>query len=680
LRGRSRRKNKSEAAKNKDGDGEFMLRARPEVDKMDHSPGSAAGPDAVMADLKRLSEVLEKAYRTPDFGNKVDPLDELVYLTIAQRTRIDLARKVFEELQKKLYPWDKILLPRNQATLKRILGRGGRGNLRYRAVTGILKEVRRRAGVLSLEFLRDRSLAEAEKFLLSLPWVGRKTAYCVLMYSLGHGVFPADSNIIRVFRRTKVLGPASISLEKVDHRTAQKRIAPFIPREIAYSLHVNMVVHGREVCLEGSPRCGICPVRLHCGFFRDARRKEGQNFEFTMVDLFSGAGGISYGFARAGIRPILAVDTHPPACETYVLNIPWIDRSRVLNRDITAIPNKEIPELVNHERVDILVAGVPCQGFSRVGLKTKPSLKEKRPPEKEATNRLFMEVIRWTRILTPSVVLLENVPDMGSSKILFEDSNVRVRDLLQRGFAQSGYSSSTLCLNSAEFGIPQLRRRLFFVAIRDRAIPENIEEEILEFWHENQPGAGDAVLPLRNALIGLPRLEPGTGEDVLSASDNYPPRRKMANPYEKFVYDSPYVAFNHKARQHNEDDMRIIAALQPGETYKKLVGRNPSVIAKRKKKTYSLENFHDKFYRLNAEKPCRTIVAHLARDGNSFIHPFENRAITVREAARVQTFPNSFAFTGSRTSQYLQVGNAVPPFLAMIIGSYFVGLLEAGGG
>ena len=95
--------------------------------------------------------------------------------------------------------------------------------------------------------------------------------------------------------------------------------------------------------------------------------------------------------------------------------------------------------------------------------------------------------------------------------------------------------------------------------------------------------------------------------------------------------------------------MLIISSIEASENYRKLVERKPEVIKKRKMKVYSLDNFHDKFYRLNPEKPCRTIVSHLAKDGNSFIHPFENRSITVREAARIQTFPDDFIFTGSRT-------------------------------
>lgn len=624
-----------------------------------------------------VNEIMEKIYKTPDLGNKVDPLEELLYLVITQRTRIELARKIFEEFRKKFYPWEKVLVPANQDNLKQILFRGGRGNLRYKAVTEIITEVKKRVGKITLEFLREYSLEEAKEFLLSLPWTGKKTAYCILMYSLGHPVFPVDSNIMRIFKRTNILGPADVLLEGADHRTAQKRVAPFIPGDITYHLHVNLVMHGRKLCFERNPRCNICPIQLFCEFYRDSQYKESLNFRLTMVDLFSGAGGISYGFVKAGIKPIIAVDNYNPACKTYSLNIPWIDRKKVINGDITGIKNEEIKKLTAHKRVDIIVAGVPCQGFSKVGLKSKPSLRKERPPEKEQVNKLFMEVVRWTETLKPSIILLENVPDMGSSKIFFEDSSVGVKELLEKNFARLGYSTATVYLNIANFGIPQVRKRLFFIASRGKIMPVKFEEELLKFWNEmNKVTGKENFLPLKIAFQGIPVLNPGEGEDAILPSDNYPDNHDLKTRYEKFVYNNPRVIFNHVVRNHNADDMLIISSLERGETYKKLVERNPEVIMQRKRKIYSITNFHDKFYRLNPEKPCRTIVSHLSKDGNSFIHPFENRSITVREAARVQSFPDSFIFTGSRTAQFIQVGNAVPPLLAHIIGLFFAKLLK----
>lgn len=140
--------------------------------------------------------------------------------------------------------------------------------------------------------------------------------------------------------------------------------------------------------------------------------------------------------------------------------------------------------------------------------------------------------------------------------------------------------------------------------------------------------------------------------------------------------DNQKILYNHVSRYHNEDDMKIIRSIRKRENYKKLVLRLPSVIEGRKKRTYKISNFPDKFFRLAWNSPSRTIVSHLAKDGNSFIHQSQNRSITVREAARIQTFPDDYIFMGSRFSQFIQVGNAVPPLLARIFARYFRKLME----
>lgn len=631
--------------------------------------------EAVRAVLLRVDEILRAAYGTPDLGNKVDPLDELLFLLITQRTRIDLARKVYADFRREFYPWRKVLRPENRTRLKRALSKGGRGNLRQRAVRDLLGEVSRRTGSLSLDFLRQYSLEDARKFLLSLPWVGEKTAYCVLLYSLGHLIFPVDSNIIRILRRTQLLSPVDVTIDRVDHRVAQKRVLPWIPADLAYTLHVNMVVHGRTVCIPQGPRCSICPIRLWCSHYRQKERKSLSN-GLTMIDLFSGAGGISCGFARAGIRPVLAVDRHAPSCATYRLNIPWIDPRRVMKADVASMKTKEIRELLGRKKVDFLVAGVPCQGFSKVGLKSKPALRKRKPPEKEPINKLFMEVIRWAKLARPTVVLLENVPDMGRSEVFFEDRNVRVRELLDKYFASMGYRTGAVYFNAADFGVPQVRKRLFFVAVRKRGLDADVVDKVLALDTCKGSVVDGEYLSFLDALRGLPALEAGAGAAVCAPTKDYPAERSPGNAYAAFVYDSPRVIFNHSARQHNEDDMRIVSALHGGETYKSLLSRRPDVVANRRMKTYSATSFHDKFFRLNPMRPSRTIVSHLAKDGNSFIHPSQNRSLTVREAARAQGFPDSFIFEGARGAQYMQVGNSVPPLVAYAIGAYWRSLLE----
>jgi DNA (cytosine-5)-methyltransferase 1 len=625
--------------------------------------------DDVIKTLFLVDAILQVTHGTPDFGHLSDPLDELIFIILSQRTKIKTARKLFERLKERFPRW-KDVLETSEGDLTEFVQFGGRGNLRAKAIRGILKTLQERKGALSLEFLHDLSLEDAYEFLCELPGVGEKTARCVLMYSLGHGTFPADAHIIRILCRTGLLDPLIGSLESMEHRKAQEAIAPLVPPDVAYTLHVNMIVHGQEVCRERDPLCSECEIRKFCKYYRHARVERASQRKWTLVDLFCGAGGLSLGFIEEGFKVLLAVDNDPAAIRTYRLNHLTVPAASVLEKDITLLPDQEVRELVTG-KVDVLVAGVPCQGFSRVGYRTKPALMQEKgySPENDEKNRLFFEVIRVAHILQPRIILLENVPDMGKAKVKEGDMVAEVVHLLDQRLP--GYVSTTIALDASHYGVPQRRRRLFFVAFRRSALPE-VEEALQRIRDETW---GDANLPLSLAegICDLPPLAQGEGEQIAAMSDR---TGGNENLYTYFVRSRGHVLYNHQARPHNEDDMRIIRALAEGENYVSLVHRRPDVIEGRTHKIYSLANFPDKFYRMRANEPARTIPAHLARDGNSFILPSQDRSLTVRETARLQSFLDDWLFTGSRFAQYTQVGNAVPPLLARIIAQLFKELLE----
>lgn len=628
--------------------------------------------DEVTRTLFVVSRILEVVHGTPDFGNLPDPLDELIFISISQRTKIRTARRVFDTLKVRFPNWGEVLAAPDK-DLAEIVSVGGRGNLRVRAVKEILQAVRERTGTLSLELLRELSQEEALDFLTTLPWVGEKTARCVLMYSLKHGTFPADVHGIRILTRTGLLAPLAETLEGLEHRKAQQVIAPLIPPDIAYTLHVNMVAHGQEICRERNPRCHQCEIRKFCKQYRIAQVKQASRRRRTLVDLFCGAGGLSLGFEEEGFKVLLAVDNDPAAMRTYRLNHTKVPVASVLEKDITLLPDEEIRRLVTEE-VDVLVAGVPCQGFSRVGYRTKPDLmKEKQySPENDAKNRLFLEVVRVADILQPRIILLENVPDMGKARVKEGEMVAEVVHLLDQRLPD--YVSTTISLDASRYGVPQRRRRLFFLAFKRTSLPEVKEalERIRdEIWN-------DASLPLSLAkgIDGLPSLAQGEGEQIAVMSEG---TEGNGNFYTNFVRGRGKVLYNHQARPHNKDDKKIVQALEEGENYVRLLRRRPDVIEGRTHKVYSRKNFPDKFYRMRAGEPARTIPAHLARDGNSFILPSQDRSLTVREAARLQSFPDDWIFTGSRFAQFTQVGNAVPPLLARIIARVFKELLEEDG-
>jgi DNA (cytosine-5)-methyltransferase 1 len=351
-----------------------------------------------------------------------------------------------------------------------------------------------------------------------------------------------------------------------------------------------------------------------------------------------------------------------------MINNPGIEKDRILSRKIERIDNNNVKKIVGDDRVDVLAAGVPCQGFSIVGYRTKPNLRKENgyKPHKDEKNLLFKQLLRFVRLLEPEFILMENVMGIDRIKVRYRGMNDPVIDLVHKSIENMGYSVSILKIDAKDFGIPQNRKRIFCIARKSKPLPENIKEKLLEAAREL--GFGDRIENLGNAIRGLPPLGVDDGMEIFPWNNNAKPDGSY---YLDYVVRPAKILYNYTTRFHNDDDMKIINEIRQGETYTQLVARAPGVLEGRDMKTYRDDNFPDKFYRLRYDFPSRTIVAHLSKDGNSFIHPEQNRSLTVREAARIQTFPDDFVFSGSRTSQFIQVGNAVPPLLAKVFARFF---------
>ncbi|MGH8981575.1 MAG: DNA cytosine methyltransferase [Acidimicrobiales bacterium] len=362
------------------------------------------------------------------------------------------------------------------------------------------------------------------------------------------------------------------------------------------------------------------------------------------IDLFSGAGGLSYGLEAAGYRVALAVDLDDWALETHANNFEGL----ALQLDLSD-PDMRDSLVTMFVGVDVaLVAGgPPCQPYSRAGRSKIRSLVEDGARDAEDHRReLWRAFINIAERIRPRAVLMENVPDMALS-----DDMAVMRHLLAR-LEAAGYEVDARIINTWEHGVPQHRQRLAIVGVRDGS----------RFaW----PEPGEPVI-LRDAIGDLPVLDP-TLEEVGAVVLPYdgPLSDFQRRARKGCEGESADIIYDHLTRQVRLDDLEAFRLMKPGTLYSDL----PKQLRR-----YRADIFDDKYNRLDWEDFSRSITAHIAKDGYWYIHPDQHRTLTVREAARVQTFPDDFRFAGSRSHQFAQIGNAVPPAVGEAIGG---AILEA---
>lgn len=357
---------------------------------------------------------------------------------------------------------------------------------------------------------------------------------------------------------------------------------------------------------------------------------------YTAIDLFSGAGGLSLGLAEAGFKVLVGADADPYAVETHLANIGGLGYLGDLSD-----PSGLLSSLSNWgiKSVDLVAGGVPCQPFSRAGRSKIRDLVESgiRPAEDPRTSlwRPFIDVVK---ALQPRAVLLENVPDLA----VWNDGAVIL------GFRESlrelGYWTHMTIINAFDYGVPQHRARLFVVGLR-YGRPFN--------W----PKPKKDRITLRDAISDLPEVAPGQREERIPYFGpqtilQQRMRARVRKPDKEWIYD-------HITRAVRPDDAQAFALLEQGQTYEDL----PEELRR-----YRSDIFTDKYNRLKWDGLSRSITAHMAKDAYWYIHPEQDRTLSIREAARIQTFPDNFRFSGEPTHRYRQIGNAVPPLLAQAVG------------
>jgi DNA (cytosine-5)-methyltransferase 1 len=451
-------------------------------------------------------------------------------------------------------------------------------------------------------------------------------------------------------------------------------VSDFLPPNFRVLLCESLSAHGQNVCREDDALCDKCAIRNFCSTYRraEAARQEGSGAP-TVVDLFAGAGGSSEGFRRAGFRVILAVDRDPIALRTYWLNHPGLADDRICECDVRERKPGSLRRLVGGGKVDVLIGSPPCQGFSHAGFRARRTRTDYRVSSDER-NYLFESMISAASELRPKLFLMENVPGMHSARqqnLSFIEHAGRILEQKCR------YSTAIWRLNASAFGVPQDRIRYFLVASTG-AMPPQPEEEYQDTSRRDFDV--DALPPITfgEAVFDLPQRKAGVG----CAIDCWNPGQSSANSrYRRYlakfslIRNIP-VIYNHAARPHNERDLQLYSTLRPGENSVHAVEK----YGRQDLMRYRRDIFDDKYARLREDRPSKTIVSHLAKDGNGYIHPSQVRSITVREAARVQSFHDEYAFCGSVSHQWTQVGNAVPPLLAEAIARSFMRVLKKSNG
>ena len=334
----------------------------------------------------------------------------------------------------------------------------------------------------------------------------------------------------------------------------------------------------------------------------------------NVIDLFSGAGGLSYGFESAGFNVLLGIDNDKKALETFEFNHKG---AKSICGDITKITYEgDIKPLIGDKSIDVIIGGPPCQGMSLSG------------PRKfdDPRNKLYLSYIRLVEEIKPKAFVIENVPGLVG---LFGG---QIKDSIIEKFKLMGYNIQYKILCAADYGVPQNRKRVVFVGMKKG-----------EFHY---PTPFEEKVTCSMALDDLPPLEDELGED--NASYATEPR----NEYQKLMRINSTSVRNHIAAAHSDKVKKIISLVPDGGNYKDLP-----------EEYINSRNFHVAWTRFASNKPAPTIdTGH-----RHHFHYKYNRVPTVRECARLQSFPDDFIFLGNKTQQFRQVGNAVPPLMAQAI-------------
>ena len=350
----------------------------------------------------------------------------------------------------------------------------------------------------------------------------------------------------------------------------------------------------------------------------------------TAIELFCGAGGLSIGLKNAGFDIILANEIENDFAKTFELNH---SNSKLICDDIHNIDFKAELSDLNIERVDLLSGGPPCQGFSSVGSKN----------EKDPRNSLFYEYLRAVSEINPNYVIFENVAGFSTMY-----NGMALKALINE-LGLLGYDCISSVLEASNFGLPQIRKRTIVIGWKKEVC--KVQSPSPTHFTEEDISASQKKLTLMDAISDLPELK----ADDLSKKYKSAPK----NNYQLNLKNGVKKLTEHNSSNYGPKMLEILSLIPEGGSVNNLPMRL-------RPKSY----FGNTYARLLSNKPSPTITRNFGTPSSSrCVHPFQNRALSTREGARLQGFPDDYIFFGNKTSKNLQIGNAVPPILGEIIGN-----------
>ncbi|MDB9759973.1 DNA cytosine methyltransferase [bacterium] len=389
--------------------------------------------------------------------------------------------------------------------------------------------------------------------------------------------------------------------------------------------------------------------------------------KYKLIDLFSGVGGISQGFHWAGFETIIANEYDTSIGNAYKANFP---KAKTIISDIRELDFKKIMQenKIKPGEIDVIAGGPPCQGFSMANRKRI---------EEDERNLLFLEFVRAVKEFKPKCFLIENVMGMTAEKVAINANERSVINSMTDYFSDLGYKIAFKSFKAEEHGVPQMRRRVIVIGtniesksddlkylrignLKKKYLSKEEMNKIQDIQHTLFEDSLSKELKypttVWEAISDLPQIENGGGTDEMKYIS------KAKNSYQALMRECSKKVYNHKSTPHSTEVLKRIALVKQGQNFKDL----PEEL--RTKSVHS-----GAYGRLTADYITPTITTRFDTPSTGrVIHPFLNRTLTVREAARLQSFPDHFKFIGTRTSQGKQVGNAVPPLVAKSIAEMFI--------